>query len=50
MARIQPVLTASENALVDQMAALTRTKRSDVIKNALAGAKSEGNAGQIARG
>ena len=36
MARIQPVLTESENALVDQMAALTRTKRSDVIKNALA--------------
>ena len=36
MARIQPVLTESENALVDQMAALTRTKRSEVIKNALA--------------
>ena len=36
MARIQPVLTESENALVDQMAALTRSKRSDVIKNALA--------------
>jgi len=36
MARIKPVLTESENALVDQMAALTRTKRSDVIKNALA--------------
>lgn len=36
MARIQPVLTESENALVDQMAMLTRTKRSEVIKNALA--------------
>jgi hypothetical protein len=36
MARIQPVLTEAENALVDQMAALTRTKRSEVIKNALA--------------
>ena len=36
MARIQPVLTETENALVDQMAALTRAKRSEVIKNALA--------------
>ena len=36
MARIQPVLTDAENALVDQMAALTRAKRSEVIKNALA--------------
>src|SRR5947208_12026121 len=35
MARIQPVLTEAENALVDQMASLTRTKRSEVIKNAL---------------
>src|SRR6266511_1720192 len=35
MARIQPVLSAAENALVDQMASLTRTKRSEVIKNAL---------------
>ena len=35
MARIQPVLTDTENALVDQMASLTRTKRSEVIKNAL---------------
>ena len=35
MARIQPVLTETENALVDQMAALTRTTRSEVIKNAL---------------
>jgi hypothetical protein len=36
MARIQPVLTASELALVDQMAALTGSKRTDVIKSALA--------------
>lgn len=36
MARIQPVLTEAEDALVSQMAALTRTKRSEVIKNALA--------------
>lgn len=36
MARVQPVLTASETALVDQVAALTRTKRTDVVKNALA--------------
>ena len=36
MARIQPVLSETENALVDQMASLTRTKRSEVIKNALA--------------
>ena len=36
MARVQPVLTATELALVDQMAALTRSKRTDVIKNALA--------------
>jgi hypothetical protein len=35
MARIQPVLTAAETALVDQMADLTRSKRTDVIKNAL---------------
>ena len=35
MARIQPVLTPSEGALVDQMAELTRSKRTDVIKNAL---------------
>jgi hypothetical protein len=35
MARIQPVLTATELALVDQMAALTGTKRTDVIKSAL---------------
>src|SRR5579862_7467377 len=35
MARIQPVLTPAELALVDQMAALTGSKRTDVIKNAL---------------
>ena len=36
MARVQPVLTATELALVDQMAALTHSKRTDVIKSALA--------------
>jgi hypothetical protein len=36
MARIQPVLTSTELALVDQMAALTGSKRTDVIKSALA--------------
>src|SRR5258708_40379893 len=36
MARIQPVLTPTELVLVDQMAALTRSKRTDVIKSALA--------------
>ena len=36
MARVQPVLTPIELALVDQMAELTRSKRTDVIKNALA--------------
>ena len=36
MARVQPVLSATELALVDQMAELTRSKRTDVIKNALA--------------
>ena len=36
MARIQPVLTPAELALVDQMAALTGAKRTEVIKNALA--------------
>ena len=35
MARVQPVLTESEAALVDQMAQLTRTKRTDVVKNAI---------------
>lgn len=36
MARVQPVLTATELALVDQVAALTGSKRTDVIKSALA--------------
>jgi hypothetical protein len=36
MARIQPVLTSTELALVDQMAALTGSKRTEVIKSALA--------------
>lgn len=36
MARIQPVLNEAEAALVKQMAALTRTKRTEIIKNALA--------------
>lgn len=36
MARVQPSLTEVETALVDQMAALTRSKRTDVLKNALA--------------
>ena len=36
MARVQPVLTESEASLVDQMAQLTRTKRTDVVKNAIA--------------
>jgi hypothetical protein len=35
MARIQPVLTAVEIALVDQMAELTGAKRTEVIKHAL---------------
>ena len=36
MSRIQPVLTPTELALVDQVADLTGAKRTDVIKNALA--------------
>ncbi len=36
MARIQPVLTQTEAGLVDQVAEMTHTKRTDVIKNALA--------------
>ena len=36
MARVQPVLSPTELALVDQMAELTHAKRTDVIKNALA--------------
>ena len=35
MARVQPVLTPTELALVDQMAELTHAKRTDVIKSAL---------------
>jgi hypothetical protein len=34
MARVQPVLTPAELALVDQMAELTQVKRTDVIKSA----------------
>ena len=36
MARIQPVLTSTELALVDQVADLTGSKRTEVIKSALA--------------
>lgn len=36
MSRIQPVLTRNESALVDQVAEITGTKRTEVIKNALA--------------
>jgi hypothetical protein len=36
VARIQPVLTPTEIALVDQVAELTGSKRTDVIKSALA--------------
>lgn len=36
MPRIQPVLTPAEQALVDQMAEITGSKRTDVIKSALA--------------
>lgn len=35
MARVQPVLSATELALVEQMAELTQSKRTDVIKSAL---------------
>ena len=35
MARIQPVLTPAELVLVDQMAVLTGSKRTEVIKSAL---------------
>lgn len=34
--RIQPVLSKTEAELVDQVAELTQTKRTEVIKNALA--------------
>ena len=36
MPRIQPVLSKSESELIDQVADLTQTKRTEVIKNALA--------------
>jgi hypothetical protein len=36
MARIQPSLSRNESELIDQMAHLTQTKRTEVIKNALA--------------
>jgi len=36
MSRVQPVLSRSETALVDQVARITRSKRSDVLRNALA--------------
>ena len=36
MARIQPVLTPTELALADQMGELTGSKRTEVIKSALA--------------
>lgn len=35
MARVQPVLTETEEALVDQMAQLTRSKRTEVVRNAI---------------
>jgi hypothetical protein len=35
MARVQPVLTETEKELVDQMAQLTRAKRTDVVKHAI---------------
>ena len=36
MPRVQPVLSENENALVEQVATLTGSKRTEVIKNALA--------------
>jgi len=36
MARIQPSLSKTESDLIDQVATLTQTKRTEVIKNALA--------------
>ena len=35
MARLQPVLSPAELALVEQMAELTNSKRTDVVKSAL---------------
>lgn len=36
MGRIQPVLSKAESELIEHVAQLTETKRTDVIKNALA--------------
>ena len=36
MAGMQPPLTKAESTVVDQLAELTQTKRTDVLKNALA--------------
>ena len=36
MARIQPVLSETEAGLVEQVARITRAKRSEVVRNALA--------------
>lgn len=36
MSRIQPSLSKSEIDLIDQVAEITQTKRTDVVKNALA--------------
>lgn len=36
MTRIQPILTKSETELVNRVAELTQSKKTDVIKNALA--------------
>jgi len=36
MARIQPSLTKTESDLIDQVSTLTQTKRTEVIRNALA--------------
>ena len=36
MPRVQPVLSKAEATIVDQVAELTRTQRTEVIKNALA--------------
>jgi hypothetical protein len=36
MARVQPSLTKNESDLIDQVSALMETKRTDVLRNALA--------------
>ena len=36
MSRVQPILSDAEDALVSTMASITRSKRSDVVRNALA--------------